>query len=125
MKEIPRISESEWEVMKVLWSSNHPRTANEISEILVSDINWSPKTVRTLITRLVDKQAVGIDQSGKSYLYFPLIDKEQGLQIETRSFLKRMKGIGLKPILAQFINEQKLSEQDIMELRKLLDQRGR
>lgn len=125
MKEIPRISESEWEVMKVLWSSAFPRTANEISDILKSDFNWSPKTVRTLISRLVHKKAVGIDQSGKTYLYFPLINKEQGLHIETQSFLKRVKGIGLKPILVQFINEQKLSEQDIMELRNLLDQRGR
>ncbi|MEJ9132311.1 BlaI/MecI/CopY family transcriptional regulator, partial [Bacillus thuringiensis] len=52
MKELPKISEAELEVMKVLWSKS-PQTANEVIEELEKNMDWKPKTIRTLINRLV------------------------------------------------------------------------
>ncbi|MEH7060984.1 BlaI/MecI/CopY family transcriptional regulator, partial [Bacillus wiedmannii] len=52
MKELPKISEAELEVMKVLWSKS-PQTANEVIEALEVKMDWKPKTIRTLINRLV------------------------------------------------------------------------
>ncbi|PGO48337.1 BlaI/MecI/CopY family transcriptional regulator, partial [Bacillus thuringiensis] len=57
MKELPKISEAELEVMKVLWA-NSPQTANEVIEALEVKMDWKPKTIRTLINRLVHKEAV-------------------------------------------------------------------
>lgn len=55
--QLPKISEAELEIMKVLWS-NSPQTANEIIEELEDAMDWKPKTIRTLINRLVQKEAV-------------------------------------------------------------------
>ncbi|MDT3496361.1 BlaI/MecI/CopY family transcriptional regulator, partial [Bacillus toyonensis] len=57
MKELLKISEAELEVMKVLWSKS-PQTANEVIEELEKNMDWKPKTIRTLINRLVHKEAV-------------------------------------------------------------------
>ncbi len=56
MKELPKISEAELEVMKVLWSKS-PQTANEVIEELEKNMDWNPKTIRTLINRLVHKRS--------------------------------------------------------------------
>lgn len=69
MKKIPKISEAELEVMKVLWSKS-PQTANEIIQALEGQMNWNPKTVRTLINRLVKKQVIFSQQKiGRTYMY--------------------------------------------------------
>ena len=57
MKDLPQISEAEYEVMKVVWK-NAPINTNEITEMLLKTTSWSPKTIQTLIKRLVQKGAL-------------------------------------------------------------------
>lgn len=99
--ETPKISDAEWEVMKVLWASA-PRTAGEIVEALEGSRDWNPKTVRTLIKRLTEKRAIGYNQTGRVYSYYPLVREEECVQSETRSFLKRIYGGTLRPMLVNF-----------------------
>ncbi|MCC3689480.1 BlaI/MecI/CopY family transcriptional regulator [Bacillus cereus group sp. Bc015] len=125
MDNLPRISEAELEVMKVLWNATSPLTANEINQELEEKSDWSPKTVRTLINRLSKKKAISsYQEKGKVYTYAPLISQESYLQIETKSFLKRFYGVALKPLLVNFIKEEKLSAEDIYELKQILDNKG-
>ncbi|EJQ98140.1 hypothetical protein II5_05838 [Bacillus cereus MSX-A1] len=125
MNSLPRVSEAELEVMKVLWSATSPLTANEINQELEEKSDWSPKTVRTLINRLSKKKAISsYQEKGKVYTYVPLISQESYLQIETKSFLKRFYGAALKPLLVNFIKEEKLSAADIYELKQILDNKG-
>lgn len=121
MTNSPRISEAEWEVMKVIWSKS-PLTANEIIDTLKENTKWSPKTIRTLIRRLVEKEVLDYHQEGRLYAYFPLVSEEDGLRRETQSFLKRVYGGAMKPFLVHFMREEKLSPEDISELKKLLDE---
>ena len=76
MSELPQISEAEWRVMEALWSA-HPVDANEVIKQLAPQTGWNPKTIRTLLTRLVIKGAAGVDRSGRLYRYFPLVRKEE------------------------------------------------
>lgn len=125
MSHLPKISEAELEVMKVLWNTASPLTANEITEALEEKSDWSPKTVRTLINRLSKKNAISsYQEKGKVYTYAPLISQESYLQIETQSFLKRFYGAALKPLLVNFIKEEKLSTEDIHELKKILENKA-
>ncbi|MCC3689414.1 BlaI/MecI/CopY family transcriptional regulator [Bacillus cereus] len=122
MRKSPKISEAELEVMKVLWNTSSPLTANEITEALEEDNDWSPKTVRTLINRLSKKDAISSHQEkGKVYTYESLISQESYLQVETQSFIKRFYGSALKPLLVNFIKEEKLSTDDIHELKQILE----
>ncbi|EJR83374.1 BlaI/MecI/CopY family transcriptional regulator [Bacillus cereus] len=123
MKELPKISEAELEVMKVLWS-NSPQTANEVIEALEVKMDWKPKTIRTLINRLVQKEAVAYHQDkGRMYAYYPLVSQDNYLQMETKSLLKRFYGAAFKPLLVNFLKEEKLSSEDINELKLILDEK--
>lgn len=124
MKELPRISEAELEIMKVLWRKS-PQTANEVIEELESIVDWNPKTIRTLINRLVQKEAVSYHQEkGRMYAYYPLVSQDHYLQVETKSLLKRFCGVAFKPLLVNFLKEEKLSSEDINELRRILDEKN-
>ncbi|MBK5503389.1 MULTISPECIES: BlaI/MecI/CopY family transcriptional regulator [Bacillus] len=125
MKKLPRISEAELEVMKVFWTQITPLSAKEVVEHLKEQNDWSPKTIRTLMNRLVKKNALSCNQENKRmYTYTTLISQDAYLQEETKSFLKRFYGVALKPLLVNFIKEDKLSSEDIQELKQILDERS-
>lgn len=120
MKKIPRISDTEWEIMRLIWAK-HPAPANEIIEQLIAaDASWHPKTVRTLLARLVQKQALGYEVQGRAYVYSPLVSEQECLTTASESFLERFFGGSLKPMLAHFVGQERLSRKELDELRELL-----
>lgn len=121
-KKIPNISESEWEIMTVLWEEA-PLTANEIISNLQERTDWKPKTIRSLLDRLVKKKAVGVNKEQRIYTFYPLNSQDECQHAEAESFVKRIYGGALKSMLVQFIQEDSLSEEDIKELRSILDPR--
>ena len=120
MESIPKISESEWLVMKKIWGEN-PITANNIIEVLSDTTTWSPKTIKTLLNRLMKKGAVGYESRGREYHYFPLIEEAVCVKEESRSFLKRVFGGAIKPMLATLVESKDLSAEDIEELKRILE----
>lgn len=120
MKTVPHITDAEWEVMKVLWNES-PRTANEVIDAMQERTEWKPKTIRTLLNRLAQKQAISFTQENRVYAYFPLVSEGECVKSETQSFLKRIYGGAFKPMLVNFLKEEQLSEEDIKELRDMLD----
>src|SRR4051794_9504218 len=119
MAKSPRISETEWEVMKVVWAGS-PVSAQEIIDRLSVREDWHPKTVKTLLNRLVKKQALGFKKEGRAYLYRPLVAETDGVAAESESFLDRVFGGSLKPMFAHFAETRKLSPSEIAELKRLL-----
>jgi BlaI family penicillinase repressor len=121
-KNIPSISESEWEIMNVLWDKA-PQTANDIIFSLQVSTDWKPKTIRTLLDRLVQKGVVGVNKDLRVYTFYPLYTQEKYQLAETESFIKRIYGGTLKSMLVQFIQEDTLSDDDINELRFILNKK--
>jgi len=122
MSHTPRISEAEWEVMKICWNRS-PVTAQEIIDTLAALDDWHPKTVKTLLNRLVKKRALGFKKDGRAYLYHPLVEEKDCIAAESKSFLDRVFGGSLKPMLAHFVESRKLSDTEIAELKTLLKQK--
>lgn len=123
MKRVPRISETEWEVMKVLWTKA-PCSAGEIIATLTgTDPSWHPRTIKTFLTRLVGKKALGFRKEGRAYLYRPLVKETECVAAASDSFLERVFGGSLKPMLAHFVEQKRLSPDEIRELKNLLDER--
>jgi BlaI family penicillinase repressor len=118
----PRISETEWELMKVCWSRS-PVTAQEIIQALSAREAWHPKTVKTLLNRLVKKRALGFKKSGRVYLYEPLVAERDCVAAASESFLDRVFGGSLQPMLAHFAETRKLSPVEITELKNLLERK--
>ena len=121
MAKTPRISEAEWEVMKVLWKTS-PMTANEIVEELKGKTRWKRETIRTLINRLVQKKALSFEKKGRRYHYFPRITEAEGIKAEAESFVRRIGGGSIEPMMAAFVEEKQLSAEKIARLRKILSQ---
>jgi BlaI family penicillinase repressor len=119
MKKMPKISEAEWEVMKVLWG-NSPATANHVVEVLSERTHWQRETIRTLINRLVQKKALGFEKNGRQYHYFPLVSEAECVRAETRWFLDRVHGGSIEPMLAAFVEERRLSPNQIERLKRIL-----
>jgi BlaI family penicillinase repressor len=124
MKKLPRISESEWLVMRILWA-NSALTSNEVVKELTGRTKWKPKTIKTLITRLVQKGALKFKKEGKKYRYYPAVSESQCVSAQRRSFVRRVYGGTMKPMLAAFIEEADLSAEDISELKTILEQKER
>lgn len=120
---IPQISDTEWQVMKVVWA-NSPVSANQVIEALEGNINWKPKTIKTLLGRLVKKKALGFYKEGREYIYFSLVTEKECIQAESKSFLKKIYGGAFSVMLANFLEEEKLSKHEINELKKILDEKS-
>jgi BlaI family penicillinase repressor len=119
MSKVPKISESEWLVMKTIWDEN-PVSSNRVVDILSESTQWNPKTIKTLLSRLVKKGAVGYENEGRSYRYYPLIEEQVLVKEESKSFLKRVFRGALKPMIATMVESEDLSDEEIEELKSLL-----
>jgi BlaI family penicillinase repressor len=120
MAKPPQISDSEWEVMNALWERS-PRSAAEVVDAVAGRMHWHPKTVKTLLGRLVRKGAVRFRALGNHYLYRPAFPREQMVRQESRSFLQRVFGGDASPMLVHFVREADLTEAEIEELKRILD----
>jgi BlaI family penicillinase repressor len=121
-KNLPKISETEWEVMRVLWAKS-PLPAEEIIAQLAAQDDWHPKTAKTLLSRLVKKKALGFEKEGRAYLYRPLVREVDCVKAVSDSFLHRVFGGSLTPMLAHFVEHKKMSAAELRELKRLLDQK--
>jgi len=116
------ISGAEWEVMKILWDTG-PLAARDVYAALPEKSDWAYKTVKTLLSRLVAKGTLDYDQIGNSYLYRTVVAREQMTRQEMRGLLSRVMGATLSPVLAHFIEEAELSDDEIAKLQQLLDEK--
>ncbi|MDF1814967.1 MAG: BlaI/MecI/CopY family transcriptional regulator [Verrucomicrobiales bacterium] len=118
--QFPKISDAEWSVMRVIWDLEEATSA-EIVEALSADTDWKPRTIRTLIGRLVKKGALEYTEQGREYLYRPAIE-EKLCEIEaSKSFLDRVFQGRLTPFLANFADTQTCSDEEIAELKRIVE----
>ena len=121
-KELPKIADSEWRVMQVLWEHG-PQTANDVVNSLSGEVNWKPRTIKTLISRLVKKGAVKVTEEGYRYQYSAAVDESECIRFETKSFIHRVYQGTMSPALAAFLEDTDLSTQEINELQEILDKK--
>jgi predicted transcriptional regulator len=110
--------------MKILWDAG-PLAARDVFARLPQRRGWAYKTVKTLLSRLVAKEALTYDQIGNSYLYRPAIAREQATRQEVRSVFQRLISEACSPVIAQFIEEAELSDAEIRQLKRQLDEKRR
>lgn len=120
MGDIPKISDTEWKVMKIIWSKPYI-TANEVVDMLDDVVEWKPKTVKTLLNRLLNKGAINFEKDGREYKYYPLLSEEECIREENKNFLSRVYDGAFKNMIVNFIEDQNLTKDDIEELKKILE----
>ncbi|MGM7719768.1 BlaI/MecI/CopY family transcriptional regulator [Metabacillus sp. Hm71] len=121
-KKLPQISEAELEVMKIIWK--HPSiNTNEVIEKLSKTSKWSPKTIQTMLLRLLKKGALSHHKEGRVFAYTPNVAESDYLEVESRSFLNRFYNGALNSMVLNFIENDKLSDDEINELYQILEER--
>jgi BlaI family transcriptional regulator, penicillinase repressor len=120
-KQVPEISAAEWEVMKTVWDRG-PLTSGQIVQAVERERRWRPRTVKTLLARLVKKGAVGAKEQERKVLYAAKVPRDALIRRESRSFLSRVFNGDVAPALVHFLKDAKLSETEIDELKKILAQ---
>jgi BlaI family penicillinase repressor len=118
------LSAAEWEIMKIFWDRG-PLAARDVFAALPPGHGWAYKTVKTLLSRLVAKGALTYEQIGNSYLYRPAVDRRHMTRQEVRSVFGRLISEAVSPVLAQFIEEAELTDEEIKQLKRQLDQKRR
>ena len=121
-----QISQSEWEVMRVIWDAGKPITAAEVIQALDGVATWKPKTVRTFLNRLVVKNAIAAEKltvAGYEFLHYsPKLDEQSTVRAERNSFLGRFFGGTVQSMLASCIQSGDISKDELREIRKLIDE---
>ncbi len=120
----PQLSDAEWQVMKALWE-NSPVTAAELCQRLTlarqaAGTQWHLKTVRTMLTRLARKRAVGTRVKDGVYHYFALVSREDSTRHAAHSFLDRVFDGALAPMVAHMASRRALTDEEKRELKKIL-----
>ena len=122
-KTTPRISDAEWEVMRVAWSKGQV-TAQEVINGL-ADHGWRPTTIKTMLNRLLKKGALLHKAEGRLYTYRPAVRMEDCIRHESQSFLDRVFGGDPAPLLVHFVKYARLRPEDLDELRKILAEKSK
>lgn len=112
------ITDSEYELMKILWESENPLTAQEIME-RIEGREWKITTISTLLTRLCEKGAAAFSKKGRSHYYYPVLKEDDYKLTAGTSLLSRVFGGSVKNFVAALYDGGKLSDKDIEEIKEM------
>ncbi|WP_301420914.1 mecC-type methicillin resistance repressor MecI [Mammaliicoccus lentus] len=116
------ISASEWEIMNTIWNKKLV-SANEVIEIVQQHKEWSPKTIRTLINRLYKKKFIDRTSKNKIFVYFPIVEEKDIKYKTSKVFLDKVYEGGLNSLVLNFVENEELSEDEIEELKNILNKK--
>ena len=119
MSKLPQISEAEFEVMKVIWKYA-PISTNEVTEKLTQTTDWSPKTIQTMLKRLVTKKALTYEKQSRVFVYTSLVPTTEYIRQESNSFLNKYYNGNIVSMLTSYLEDDKLSKTELDTLRHLL-----
>lgn len=117
-----KISDSEWEVMHVVWKQA-PVAAGDIVAELSAKNGWHSRTIRTLLDRLVKKKALTFEVEGKRYLYRPKVFMDACVRQASQGLLQRVFGGEPGSMLIHLVQHAELSPEEIAELRRILSEK--
>ena len=120
------VSDAEWALMKILWADG-ALAARDVFARVPEERAWSYRTVKTMLARLVKKNAVAYDQVGNSYVYRAACSRDELTREATKSFVHRVFDGALSPFLAGFADEASDAELEAarVELDRIIQERKR
>lgn len=124
MKTIQKISDTEMELMEAIWKHGHPVTSSELLHTFAQKgKDWKPQTISTFLSRLVEKKILLVTKQGRSNSYLPRVSKKEYKLWETQIVLDEMYHGSVKNMITALYDGDKLSEEDIAELKQWFSER--
>ena len=120
MKYNSGLSENEWYIMQVLWEKSSA-SLREICDALKESKGWTKHAISSFLKRMQEKGAISVDESGKVKNYVAVWNKEETILEETQSIMERVYKGDLLLMVSNAVKEQKLTKEEIKELKNMLD----
>ena len=114
------LSEAEWNIMESLWQEA-PKVGSRVVADMAERTGWSRSTTLTMLKRMSGKGLIACEDNGAMKAYIPLIKREDAAKRETESFLKRVYQGSISMLVSSFIKKQRLTTEELSELRQILD----
>ena len=118
---LKRLGDAELEIMLALWEETEPVTSGRILECIRGKRSWALSTLMASLERLADKGYVSCDRTTRTNYYTAIISAEDYKAVESRNFLSRLYGNSVSSLVAGLYNSNSITDEDIEELRALLD----
>ncbi len=115
-----KLTEAEWQIMNALWQK-HPATARDIMDRLPEEVNWAYTTIKTMLTRLVEKKAVGEVKQGNTSVYEPLVSQQRARLSAFRSLLDQAFDGAVGPLVHFLAEQEQFTAKEKAELKKILE----
>lgn len=117
-----KISDSEWEVMRVIWTLGQAN-AQQIIQILADSMDWKVATVKTLLGRLVKKEALWTEQEGKKFIYHPAVSEMETVRSATENLFSHICAKRVGATITDLVEEATLTQEDIQQIMKQLNKK--
>lgn len=117
-----KITAAEWEVMRVVWTQKET-TSNDVYTMLNEKMQWKKNTIKTLLSRLTEKQLLAAKPSGNKFIYYPLIEERKSLHTLSEELLTKVCSRKVGQIVEMIVQESTLSFSDIERLEQLLQEK--
>lgn len=114
-----QISNAEWQVMKIIWMQGQ-QTSNDLIEVLAQRFNWSKSTVKTLLSRLVEKGCLSREKQGKSYAYSALLSQDASTQLVVEDVRSKVCSRKIKQVIENLIDTSDFTLEDLRDLQDAL-----
>ncbi len=114
-----KLTQAEWQIMNALWEK-HPATARDIMSRLPGDVKWAYTTLKTMLSRLVEKEAVSEKKLANTSIYEPLVSQHKARLSAFKSLLDQSFDGAMGPLVHFLLQEQKLNTKQKKELIEIL-----
>ncbi len=114
-----KLTKAEWQIMNALWEQ-HPATARQVMEQLPAGVQWAYTTIKTMLSRLVDKEAVSEAKQGNTSVYDPLVSQRKARLSAFRSLVDQAFDGAMGPLVHFLAEEEQLTPKQKKELATLL-----
>ena len=115
-----KFTEPEWQLMNALWQ-RHPATARDLIEFMPGETRWAYTTVKTMLTRLVNKGAIAESKRGSISVYEPIISQKKARKTALANLFDKVLGGSVEPVMHYLIEEKKLSAKERQKLIQMLN----
>jgi len=114
-----KLTQAEWQIMNALWEK-HPATARDIMSRLPQGVKWAYTTLKTMLSRLAEKEAVSETKHANTSIYEPLVSQHKARLSAFRLLLDQSFDGAMGPLMHFLLEEQNLNAKQKKELIEIL-----
>lgn len=118
MRKLGKLSETEMEIMKIIWELETPITVSRLLAIFEKSKNWKTSTLSTILSRLIDKGFLSKKMKGNVNFYNVESTLHEYQKQEAQNLLSILYDGNVKNFVATLVDDETISHEDIEELKK-------